>query len=92
MKPYIYVQMDWPHPGSNLGPHACEAHVITTTLHHLPTTDKNTINKSKLLCEKKFLHSPSHKFYFLLGLGSVRTSLKIIFRVKITYYKHWRSY
>lgn len=53
MKPYIYVQINCPHPGSNLAPHTYEAHVITTTLHHLPITDKNTINKSKLLCEKK---------------------------------------
>ena len=66
-------QIRWSRPGSNRGPCACEAHVITTTLRDLPTEIKNCINKTKLLRLKNPLWSiPS--IYFLLGFACVTKS------------------
>ena len=47
--------MKWSRPGSNRGPCACEAHVITTTLRDLTLDDKNAIHKGELLWLKNSL-------------------------------------
>ena len=59
-----HTKIRWSHPGSNRGPSACEAHVITTTLRDLTLNSENFSNKSKLLGLKSPLWSIPINFTF----------------------------